>query len=315
MLKNKITKFLLKLVISLAFVAWLIFKVDWKETLFYLQRISFLDIVLYVSILLIGMIISAYKWKILIEFKGFSVSLKECFSLYITGSLINIFFPSIIGGDTYRAYEIGRKTKKYASAVASVVMDRATGFLGVMILTIIFSAINWQTVSKNSLLVAINGIILLGLIMIPVLLKIAKSRFWKNFSPYVPDKIANILKDFIEYADFRIFLKASLISVIYGLVGIAGLNFILFYGLGININLLDYLSVIFLISIVIVLPISINNIGIKEWAYITFFGFFGLAASPVVTVALISRLLQMLVSCMALPIYLKNKNNIKTELK
>ena len=78
--------------------------------------------------------------------------------------------------------------------------------------------------------------------------------------------------------------------------------------LSVGMNFLDYLSVIFLISIVASVPVSINNIGIKEWAYITFFAVFGIEASQVVSVAIISRFIQMLISFFALPIYLRRKN-------
>jgi predicted SPOUT superfamily RNA methylase MTH1 len=46
---------------------------------------------------------------------------------------------------------------------------------------------------------------------------------------------------------------------------------------------------------------------VKEWAYVTFFGFFGVSAAVVITVAILSRFLQMLLSFFALPVYLRNK--------
>ncbi len=82
--------------------------------------------------------------------------------------------------------------------------------------------------------------------------------------------------------------------------------------MGIQIGIIDYLSVIFLISIVSSVPITINNIGIKEWAYITFFGFFGAPAAAVISVAIISRTIQMLLSFFALPIYLSEKKRRKS---
>jgi hypothetical protein len=69
------------------------------------------------------------------------------------------------------------------------------------------------------------------------------------------------------------------------------------------------MSVIFLISIISALPISINNIGLKEWAYITFFGIFGLSSGAVIAVSIISRFIQMAVSFTAMPIYLKSKKD------
>jgi len=101
--------------------------------------------------------------------------------------------------------------------------------------------------------------------------------------------------------------KAVLLSFLFNFIGLAGANYILFLAMDIQVNILNYLSVIFLISIVSSIPITINNIGIKEWAYITFFGFFGVTSSAVIAVAILSRILQMLLSLFSWPIYLRNK--------
>jgi len=310
MLKNKIVKFLLKLVVSLVFVAWLVFKIDWKEVLFYLQKISLWQIILYVAVLIIGMIISAYKWRILIHFKNFKVSLAKCFQLYLAGTFINNIMPSFIGGDTYKAYQIGKEEKRYVSAAATVVVDRITGLIGAMILSVIFAALNWKVVTSHEILLIILVVVFLILAALAIIGAIAKFSFWQKIFKFMPKKILEVIKDFTEYKNDRSTLvKVLLLAIIYNFIGLAVVNYILFLGLGIQIGILNYLTVIFLISIVSSIPVSVNNIGIKEWAYVTFFGFFGIASSAVVAVALLSRVIQMIVSFAALPEYLKNKKS------
>lgn len=307
--KKKILKFLLKLVISLVFVVWLVFKIDWKEVLFYLQKISLWQIVLYISVLIAGMIISAYKWRILVQFKGFKVSLLKCFQLYLAGAFINNFMPSFIGGDTYKAYQIGKEEKKYVSAAASVVVDRITGLVGAMILSVVFAALNWRVVAEHKILLIILAIVFLILFAMGIIGASARFSFWQKLFQFMPKKILEVIKDFAEYKkDEKTLLKSLLLAIIYNFVGLALVNYILFWGLGIHVGILDYLTVIFFISIVSSLPVSVNNIGIKEWAYVTFFGFFGVNAAAVIAVALLSRIIQMIVSFAAVPFYLKNKN-------
>ena len=307
--KKKILKFLLKLVISLVFVAWLVFKIDWKEVLFYLQKISLWQIILYVVVLITGMIISAYKWRILVQFKGFKVSLMKCFQLYLAGTFINNIMPSFIGGDTYKAYQIGKEEKKYVSAAASVVVDRITGLVGAMILSVMFAALNWQVVANHKILFIILAAVFLALVAVTIIGASANFSFWQKLFQFMPKKILEVIKDFAEYGkDGKILAMSLLLAIVYNLVGLALVNYILFWGLGIHVGILDYLTVIFLISIVSSLPVSVNNIGIKEWAYVTFFGFFGVNAAAVIAVALISRVIQMIVSFAAVPFYLKNKN-------
>ena len=304
---KKYLKFALKLLVSLIFVAWLVLKIDWKSVLLYTEHISLLQIIMYVAVLIFGMVISAYKWRILAEEKKFNLPLVSYFQYYLAGTFINNFFPSFIGGDTYRAYQIGRGEKRYSAAAATVVMDRITGLLGAMILSIFFAILNWKVIAQHHVLLVILIIVAGILLGMSVLGPITRLGIWKHFSRYVPKKIQEVIKDFADYRGTSALWKSMLGAIIYSLVGLGLVNYILFWALGIKIGALDYLTVIFLISIVSSIPVSINNIGIKEWAYVTFFGFFGVSASAVVTVSLVSRVLQMIVSFTALPSYLKNK--------
>lgn len=306
-MSKRIGKFLLKLLVSLVFVAWLVVKINWKEVLVYASDVSLFQIILYIAVLLAGMAISSYKWQILAKHKKFQFSLAKYFQLYLSGTFLNNFFPSFIGGDTYRAYQIGKEGKRYSAGAATVVMDRVTGLLGAMILSIFFAIINWKVISQHHVLVVILAIVAVILCVVALMGPITKMKFWKHFSKYVPKKVQEVINDFADYRGSSAIWKSLFWGIIYSLVGLGLVNYILFWALGIQVGILNYLTVIFLISIVSSLPVSVNNIGIKEWAYVTFFGFFGVPASAVVAVALISRVLQMIVSFTALPFYLKNR--------
>lgn len=299
--------FLVKILVSLTFVGWLILKVDWKEVLFYIKEIKFIYVAIYFGVLICGMVISAYKWKLLAKFKNMDFPLIDFFKFYLAGTLVNNFMPSFIGGDTFRAYQIGRSEKKYKEAASTVIVDRITGLFGAIILTIFFSVLNFGVVFENELLVFANLTVAGALIGGMIFLVVRKKPFWKKTANFLPEKVFNFAGILNGFAQGEILKKALTLSIIFSLVGLAGANLVLFYSLEIEIGLLDYLSVIFLISIISSLPVSVNNIGIKEWAYVTFFGIFGIASSKVVAIALVSRLLQMLLSLVVIPVYIEGK--------
>lgn len=306
-LKNKILKFLIKFAISISFVAWLVLKTNWNEVAVHVQKVSLYHIAVYVAVLLLGMVISAWKWKMLLSYKNVQVNLKECFQLYLTGAFINNFMPSTIGGDTYRAYQIGKRHQKFHAVSSSVVFDRLSGLFALMIATGIVSIFQWNEIVKYkelkytviTVLLLMHALIFWGIIV--------RLGFWKKIASKFPKLIQEFAKELGEYRSGSAFWKAIGISMLFSMVGLALVNGVLFWALGIKVSLMNYLSVIFLVSIISALPVSINNIGIKEWAYVTFFGFFGVQASAVVTVALLSRVFQMVVSFSALPLYLKAK--------
>lgn len=305
---KKTLKLVLKILVSLAFVAWLLVKVNWPEVLRYAKQISVWEILIYVAVLLLGMLVSAYKWRILLKSKGLEFSASQLLGIYLTGTFINNFMPSFIGGDTYRAYQTGKASKRFKESASAVVMDRITGLLGAMFLALLFGLINWKTVSSHQVLIGINLGIIIGIVFLALLAKSSGLPIWKKFFSLLPAKVVEFIKSLHEfYLEKATFLKALVYAMVFSMIGLAFVNYVLFMALDIKVNFLDFASVIFLISFVSSLPVSVNNIGIKEWAYVTFFGFFGISSSAVVAVALLSRFIQMLVSFFALPLYFKAK--------
>ena len=311
--KNKTIKFIVKAAVSLGFVAYVIFKVNWKDVLDGILSVSWWQAILYIFVLLVGMLISSYKWKMLAEYQGFKFSLFDYFKFYLSGTFINNFMPSFVGGDAYKAYQIGKDSGRFTEATSTLFVDRITGLVGAMILALIFSILNIMDVLKSSTLIVVNILIILSFFSDVVIAWMKKTEFWRGlFKKFLPEKIIHLIKEISSYSQNKKLLKKTvLLAMFYDLVGIALVNYVLFWSLGIHINVIDYLSVIFLTTIVASIPITVNNIGIKEWSYIAFFGAVGIASSPVITVAILSRILQMIVSFLALPMYLKNSYTAK----
>jgi len=301
-------KFFVKVLVSLFFVWWIIFEVDWREVGGYLRQINWIWILIYVVFYLGGVMISSYKWKILAKHKGVDLKLREFFKYYFSATFVNNFMPSFVGGDSFKVYQIGKISGKFKETASSVIMDRLTGLLGGMVLVVIFSFLNLKVFWENKILFWLGAGSFLGLVFLFVFLEFFREREIKIF-PGAVNKILNrVIRELNYYnGESKIIWKAIGWSFLFNLIGLAGANYILFLAMGIKIGILNYLSVIFLISVIASVPISINNIGIKEWAYITFFGIFGLSSGGVVSVAIVSRLIQMLLSFLALPIYLKGK--------
>jgi glycosyltransferase 2 family protein len=306
---KKTVKFIIKLLISLAFIAWLVFKVNWDEVFDYLAQVKLWQILAYIFFYLIGIWISAVKWKNLADYKKIKTNIKECYQYYLAGTLVNNFLPSFVGGDTFRSYQLGKTNEgKYVEAASTVLVDRITGFIGVMVMVLLFSVINIKTTLANPLLIVINILIVLSFVPDVFIVVARKFRFWKKIKQIIPQIIIQIFQEIRGYSQNHAVLKKAILwGMLFNFVGVAMANFVLFYAFGIKINIIDYLTVIFMISIISAIPISINNIGVKEWAYITLFGLFGINSAAVVSIAILSRFLQMAVSFLALPVYLRSK--------
>lgn len=296
---------------SLAFVAWLLHKVHWQEVGHILLQADVTKLLWYVGFVLAGMTISAKKWQRIARFKGFERSLTSCFRTYLTGSFINNFLPGFIGGDAYRSYWLGKQKESYAKAVSTVVFDRLSGLFAAAVLALFFSWLNTVVVSQSSLwslLVVMLSIIVIGGIFWGVVWKtVSEMVVMQGIVGFFPHKLRVFLGEVQSYFCQRILVPAFSLSLLFNIVGIGIANWVLFAAFGMNIPWFDFFTVIFLVSIVSSIPVSINNIGIKEWAYYTFFALIHINPEAAIAVALTSRFMQMLLSFAALPDFLHRK--------
>ncbi len=313
-LGNKNFIFVVKLTLAILLVYFLILKVDWSEVWQNVINLPPFLVVFYFVLLLLGISISSYKWKKLSEFQGFGYPLKDFFSWYLTGTFINNFMPSTIGGDAYRAISLGKKDEEgYAKASSTVFIDRLTGITGLVFLTAFFSLFNWKLALEKEILLLIYAGIWVGAFVIFFVLYFKKIPYQSKLVGVMPKLITRYLKRVNDYRNRKILTKALQLALVFAFVGVAASNYVLFLAVGEVVSPISYLSVIFLISLLASIPITIGNLGVKEWAYVLFFGFFGISSSTAVTVVLLSRFLQIIVSLFGVPLYLRDKNKIKKE--
>jgi uncharacterized protein (TIRG00374 family) len=306
---NKTYKLILKIAVTAGLVLWLIYKIDWREVLVHIKKIDAWELVLFTLLYLLGILITSHRWRILADFKKIPSTLPGLYKIYLTGSFLNNFFPSIVGGDTYRSYTLGKSCgNRYVEAASTVMVDRITGLIGVMLIFIIFSLLDLKAVLSNKILITANLLVIASFGFDAFLIILKKLPIWSFAKRIIPEFIVKLIQEIQSYrSDYRVLGKAVAWGAVYNLIGVGFANWIIFWGLGASINFIDFVVAISIVSAISSLPISIGNLGVKEWAYVAFFGIFGVSAPLAVTAALTGRIMQMLVSFVAIPIYLKSK--------
>lgn len=314
-IKSKYIKTLFKTLVSLFLVYVLFRMIDWNESWELVRSVDFGFLFLYTFLLIVGIGISSYKWKQLADFLGFTFSFGRYFQWYLAGTFVNNFFPSIIGGDTYRAFSLGKKNDNRGDAIASVLFDRYTGLVSMAILAVLFSLFVLPNVFEHFFWMIVLGGAFVGVMAQVFFLPGKKWSFFALLFKFFPKKAKNIAVSMEKFHNRALTIKTFLLGSLFSLVGIGLANFILFRAFGVSFELVDFLSVIFFINIISAIPLSINNIGVKEWAYFIFFGYLGIAPEISVTVALVSRFIQMIVSLFGVPLFLWERKKEKIRIK
>lgn len=299
----------MKLSIGFGLLLWLIEKVNWNIVLEKLRDISPIFIVVYIALQLTGNLISAKKWQVIAEHKHQKLmfTLRDGFFVYLTGAFINNFLPSTLGGDAYRGVWLAQKTDAKAASLSTVVFDRFIGLWTIAILAVFCSLPLWHYFfTDTAFRITLSSLILF--LLGDLFITYAYFQPWfHRMLQWLPFQIRRLIQEVIGFTEKGIWAVGSLYALLFAFVGIALSNWTLFHALGSPIRFPVFLSVIFLVTIISSVPLSINNIGIKEWAYVTFFALVGVSIEVAVTVALLSRFIQMLISFIALPYYIRNK--------
>ena len=127
---------LLKIVAPIAIIGFLLFQIEteqWNELAEHPKDYPSLVGALLVAVLAISL--SFVRWCLLVRCQGIELSMLEAHRLGAIGFLLNFVSAGSVGGDLFKAIFLAkRRPGKRVEAVASVLVDRAVGLYGLVLL-------------------------------------------------------------------------------------------------------------------------------------------------------------------------------------
>ena len=282
---------LAKLLLSGLLLAYVLSGIDMNAILDSLKNISIAWLLIAISLNGVGKILSGFRWKFLLRAQSVEVPVIKLINSLFVGHFFNIFLPTTVGGDVVRVYDVSKHSKKMAQSVSTVVVERMMGILALVILAFVGIIIGLFVGLKVSsfvgmaiavFLFAMAGfIIIFNRFLIELLCKFIdlfklekiKRKVWSLHEAFM----------FIRSRD-----KALLVTFLYSLA--LQINVVLhYYFIGVAVNLdvtLGYFFVIVpIIIILLMLPISINGIGLRENAYVILFANIGVAGQDAIALS------------------------------
>jgi uncharacterized membrane protein YbhN (UPF0104 family) len=109
---KKIAAFAVRLVIAGILLASILHAVDPLKIKQDLGRLQIDRLALLIVISWIGQLFCAQRWRLFAFSQGMPDSYSTFFQIYFLGMLFNVGLPSLVGGDTIKAYLISRKAGK-----------------------------------------------------------------------------------------------------------------------------------------------------------------------------------------------------------
>jgi glycosyltransferase 2 family protein len=138
-------------------LAWVIHQ-NWDEILKVFQKpVKYRYFGSGMAIYMIALMTTFLRWHQLVRAQGMVFSVRDALRLGFIGNIFNLVIPGAVGGDVIKAGFLCRmQPDKKPQAVASMVLDRILGLLGLFLLASIAGAIYWPSTSTRKL-AAVSG--------------------------------------------------------------------------------------------------------------------------------------------------------------
>ncbi len=286
--------FVLKFIFSLSILAFiLIKKTPINDIGASIKGASLFWIGLSFSFHSLGLLISSYRWQILIHAQGDHVPLGFLAKSYLVGNFFNLFLPSRFGGDVVRILDGSRYSKSLLKSSAIVFVERLSGIIVLLIFAFGVSLFRLDITQRLPVIWISLGVGFMGLAAILCFfLPISKTVIDKIPQKGVLGKIKRKIFEFREIIFVYKEKKEALLKALFWAL-LLQINVILHYyfvgkALHLDIPLIDYFIFIPIVLIILTIPITINGLGLREALYMTIFVSYGIINSSAVSFSLIA---------------------------
>jgi len=315
-MNNKKFLIVLKFVISFSLLAYIINKTDWDRAY---QDISNANYYLIVTAFLLNIferVELTFKWNLLIRARGIVVSFGRLFLINAIGTFWGFFLPSSLGTDVVRGYYLVKNNSEKLVSISSIFVDRFLGLLSLTIIASVAITLSSHTISGIDLKIVLY-LISAGMLAAFYLLQNERSSKWftslltRIRFKKVVTPVIKLHQSILEYKNHKEVLWYSFtINFIVQLTRIMIYYFIAI-AFGISIPFFYFVLFIPVIMIVLLIPISIGGLGVREGTFIAFFASVGVPVQDAVVITFTNTIINTTNTMLGGLVYLFYNNSPK----
>lgn len=294
MLRNKKIQGILQLLLSIALLGYLLHQVGLEDVVQSLRTIQWNWYMIAFGLFVLNVIIRAYRWHVLLRSLNDRPSFGLMIYLYFVGFFANNFIPSGFGGDVIKVVGLRQRFGRGAEALSSVLMDRVTGLMGSAIIALL--ALAWNALSHTTeidlpaaLWLAIAAVSVGIPVGFAVLRWTRPLDFLSSIFPNITmlpkyDKLEQ-LADTVRRYPLGALLTSLLISIPFTL-SLVLLQYCIARAFDVTLPFAVFGLFVPIFALLNVLPITFNGLGVREGAFVFFFGAVGVPADTAVAMSL-----------------------------
>jgi glycosyltransferase 2 family protein len=276
----------LQLAASAAIIAYLLWQVDVGETLDHIASSDPLYLLAALAIVVFTIPAFAWRWGVLLASKGIHEPLGWLTKMYFVGYSASQVLPTTVGGDAVRIIEHARRRPDAkGEAAGAVLMERAIGSAATLVLVAVGLALAVGRYENIELLVEIELASLALVVLFGILV------FSRRTNAFLQERVfpqgrglrlqrplSALWSALHGYREQRGALALVLsVSVVLQLIRIVAI-WCCGEAVGLDLSLLVYIVFGPLLFLVMMVPITLNGLGVRESFFVFFLGRFDVDA-------------------------------------
>jgi len=304
----------LKFLVS-GFLIWFLVRgIDFGDAVRRLTEIDPLMLAGALAIIVVQICIGGMRWRSVLAATGAELGIAHSIRLFYIGSFFNQALPSSVGGDPVRMYKAYKLGLELRSAINGVLLERVVTVVALVLLVDVTHPWFLPRVDEATAALMMPAVALVtagcvaGLAFLMFLDRLPASLGrWR-----VVRGLGHLGVD-----ARKVFLSPGhLVRVLFwGLVTHVNMAFvvlILALGLGLDVTLLDCLTLVPLVLLIMTLPISIGGWGVRETAMVTLFGLVGVPSEGALVLSVVFGLAGIAVSLPGGAVWLLTRDKDET---
>ncbi len=288
--------FLAKLCVSVILLAVLIFSINIPSIADAIVHSNPLLVLGAICAGIFFFVVSTRKWQILLDGTGCTAGYMQLLQLNLLGQFYNMVLPGQVGGEVVKGINFTRFNVSTQSSAVSVLADRATGLLALMLLGVIGLALSPSR--SDAALVLLPWVLLLIVLLSALVVLLVAGRGFgvlTAISRAIPlpknkaiEAVADQVRSFKSIPRGWSSLTMSLMLSFVAQAVIGLMNLLACVALGIHLALPLVMWIAAVVLVAQALPISVAGSGVREGMYVYMLAQYGVDAQVALAVSLLN---------------------------
>jgi len=290
----------LRLLVSFGLLALVLWLAHWQSVVGVLRQVEGRWVLIAFLLGVADRLLLKYRWQILLAARGVPVGFLRLFGIQLAANFFGAFLPSSMGVDAVRIAALCRAGEPTALVVAATLVDRAS----IVIATFIFGSAAILTLAGERIPRGVEQVVLystLAVVGVTLAALHPLVRRWVRLAllPRIPERWGRAVSAIAD-ASLAFRHEGRTLIVVAVLTAVLLMIRILFtkaltLACGVEIPITSLMLIIPILWIILMLPVTIGNIGLQDAGYVGLMSLIGVGAPIAVSVSLLEHVILRLV--------------------